>query len=424
MELKRIRKKTFGLHLFIATTLLVFYQGTYISTMSRLKLDFNERFYLSPKGNVQHQAGTTKNINKVIQKKRKDAIFAYCKAARVRQISANKSVQLIYSNQFNLSYFAIPKIGSTFIMQMFSVIRYGLTYAESNFSIPRNKVHSTAQKRKLYFYNRTLEETVTIIPVRNPYSRLFSVFVDKVLLPNSIPFRLEILAQKQLRTLRDLTNLTQPGRIYSSGLSVSFQDFLDYALNPSIDKKLLYRHYDSCFARLKSLICNSNHYIIVKQETFETDIQYVLQFVGVDKAEPNTYYRILKSLHESRVEDSIPGLIKVTFFFAEKYAELWTGPIVAELLWQSFQIQGYVSKHLPFPKRYFNNKFIYMNANITSGIFLREMKKGKLSRIQSMKQRKKAMITAYRGLPKTVLRKIQTTYDCDFEAFGYDRKLI
>ncbi|XP_045187550.2 uncharacterized protein LOC123545274 [Mercenaria mercenaria] len=421
---KHIRRKTVFLFLFITVFLLVYIKGANFLAISKLGIDVKKWFLLSQINDSRHQLQTFKMINIEIQKKRKDDIYAYCKATRVPKTSANSTVPLIYNNNYSLCYFDMPKIGSTFIKQMFSVLKHGVEYAKNNFSISRNKVHSGVQTRERFHYNDTLEKTLTIVPVRNPYSRLFSAFIDKVYLLSSVDLRLKIIANKYQYSLSDLKDLAQPGYNYTSELSVTFQDFLDYALSPRAEKNILYDHYSRCFTRLQLLICNSNRYIVVKQESFETDIQHVLQSVGIDTAQPKIYNRIIKSLHESRVEDNIPGIVKVTFHFAGRHAELWNGPIVAERLWHSFQIQGYVSKNTPFPKRYFNSKNTYMNSNTTLTIFLHEMQKGKLSRSESLIQRKEAMLNAYKCLPKSVIRKIQALYDCDFKAFGYDKTLM
>ncbi|XP_045205447.2 uncharacterized protein LOC123557807 [Mercenaria mercenaria] len=414
--------KTAFLLIFIILFLLSFILGRYSSTIPVSNIGTKEWFPLPQ--NKQRPTQTYKNIHDTIQKTRKEEIHAYCRATGVPKPAANDSVQLIFNNKYNISYLDIPKIGSTFIKQMFSVLEIGPSYAKDNFSIPRSIVHKKfLDQGKQFYFNSTLDKMLTIVAVRNPYSRLFATFVDKVYLPNKINLVSNITAYKQRHISRDLVNNSRANQGNSRGLSLTFQDFLNYALDPSIKNKSLFNHYGPCFPQLKYLICNSNAYSVVKQETFETDIKYALQAVGVDKAEHETYYTIIKSLHDSRIEDSIPGIIKVTFDNAKKYVKIWTGRIVATRLWHSFQIQGFISKHIPFPEKYFESESTYSNVSFVLNVFLREMKGRMLSRTETFDQRKEIMLNAYKQLSTNVIQNIQRTYNDDFKAFGYDKTL-
>ncbi|XP_053376644.1 carbohydrate sulfotransferase 11-like [Mercenaria mercenaria] len=332
---------------------------------------------------------------------------------------------MAHNSKFNVSYIAIPKIGSTFLKQMFFVLKYGPTYANQSFSTPRNIVHINfiGQRKRLYFYS-SLEETVTVVAVRNPFSRLFSAYIDKVYLPNCIRLLTDILAYKHRHNTIHAENYTPSDQNDKQGLTITFLDFLNYALDPFQKKKIFWDHYEPCFPQLKKLICNSKRYIVVKQETFEADITYVLQSLGVNRTEHETYNIITRSLYESRVEDSIPGIIKETFAHAKENAKLWTGHIVAERLWHSFQIQGLIDQQIPFPETYFNFKLAYSNVSFILDVFLKVMQGGKLSRAASLEQRKEAMLSAYKALPKHVIQNVNDMYDCDFKAFGYNTTLF
>ncbi|XP_045205450.2 uncharacterized protein LOC123557808 [Mercenaria mercenaria] len=414
-------KAIFMLH-FLIIVLLFVLLGRYSSTIPVANLDFKEWIPLPRNKHLYTQ--TYKRANNTIPTARKEQIHAYCRATGVPEPTADSSVQLIYNNKFNISYFDMPKIGSTFIKQMFSALEYGSTNAKDKFGTTRKMVHKEfLGQGKQFYFNRTLDKMVTIVAVRNPYSRLFAAFVDKVYLPNSIHFVSNILAYKQRNTASGLINHTTVSRSDPRGLSLTFQDFLNYALDPRKWNNFMFNHYEPCFPRLNHLICNSDNYIVVKQETFETDIKNALQAVGVDKAEHKTYDSIIKSLHDSRIEDSIPGIIQVTFDNAKDYAKTWTGKIVAKRLWNSFQIQGFISKHIPFPKKYFKSEKSYSNVDFISKVFLREMKGRMLSRKGTIEQRKEAMLSAYKGLTEDVIRNIQNMYRDDFEAFGYNKTL-
>lgn len=350
----------------------------------------------------------------------------YSKAKRNQTLMRNNKKTRTYSATYNLYAIAIPKIGSTFLKQMFNILNNGARTASKEFTKSRKLVHSNQVKIKEVFIKYS-NETVVIAPVRHPYSRLFAAFVDKIFLPNNQRLVRDIIwftRHNNASRKRDsfLANVLGESRYSNPSFeehNVSFQDFIEYATQFK-ETATLYGHYRPCFRVLQPMLCRTDNIIIVKQESFADDIKYILKDVRVNEKDTESYETIKKALVKARAEVSVPGIIKVVFSKFPGGHDVWNRHFIAERLWQSFQIQGYIDINSRFPYDLFPSNLNITESDVTS-VILREILKNPLTSDQRNKQRHAAITEAFKDLHEDVIKEINQMFADDFDAFQYDR---
>ncbi|XP_061174435.1 uncharacterized protein LOC133183501 [Saccostrea echinata] len=153
-------------------------------------------------------------------KKRVQHLRSTCKSADInrynfdfRQVSEN-----FYGNkEANLSYCKVPKAGSSFMTEIFLVLEKDRAQSvDEIFEISRSHVHAIGNKKlsTSALIKEKQPNSVTLIVSRNPYSRLYSAYVDKFYLFGLVKAAREISDNNGKRRL-------------SCGYNVTFQEFLD-----------------------------------------------------------------------------------------------------------------------------------------------------------------------------------------------------
>lgn len=293
------------------------------------------------------------------------------------------------------------------LKQMFVVLVQGSDKADNITSELRMNLHKRTKNLKKDISVNVLRNILVIVPCRNPYSRLFSAYVDKVFLPNEIAL------------IKDILNFEKkPG---TCGTSVSFASFLSYALRRDSSRKLV-DHYGSPYENVKNVMCKLENIILVKQESFSEDVELALQSAGVNKSEFDVISEIL---HEHRVEATIPGIVKTLYEKSKSLPrDCYPWSLVARILWQSFQIQGFLHNDIAFPDLEFkssdNTTNLYTDADYFIRIILKYIKLRLLTVTESKSQRRNALLNAYENIDKQLIVKIQQQYSMDFEMFQYD----
>ena len=190
-----------------------------------------------------------------------------------------KSITLRYE-QLNINYCKVPKIACTFMTQIFMVILDNSSDASSIFNMKRGSVH---HKSHDYLKHHIPEfyTAPTILMARNPYSRLFSAYIDKIVLPawcdSSIQIRKNLYGYDLCRSIP------------------SFKQFLEFILKTVRAKSYVDKHWAPIYTMCKP--CLTNNSMIIKHETFSEDVNNLLN----DMAVPNKARNIIvKAMTENR----------------------------------------------------------------------------------------------------------------------------
>ncbi|KAH3793301.1 hypothetical protein DPMN_146808 [Dreissena polymorpha] len=226
-----------------------------------------------------------------------------------------------HSKVYNIAYCKVPKVGSTFWTLLFTTLDNGVDFGKKLLEKKRSSIHAGRYTFSSSFTYVKSAKVPTILPTRDPYSRLYSAFIDKSYLP-----------------IRIHTNYAVLG-IQNKSLcptDVSFQDFLQLILNEAKAGKSLDQHWAPIYSICGS--CEVNAQYIVKQETFTNDIGVVLQKLNVSTEKFNF---IMHTLEGKRIQSSLPGIV-ATILERSSAAEIsrcrpWLE--VTRRIWRSFQIQ-------------------------------------------------------------------------------------
>lgn len=274
---------------------------------------------------------------------------------------------------------------------------------ESMFNLPRDEAHGEMKKHKdltMPFSDPRVQTTTSFLVSRNPYSRLFSSYIDQIFLPNK---------WKQAASMVSKRN-------NDCGNDVTFNEFLK-----SISDTILKRtHTDLHWAPIFSIClpCESNIDLLAKQETFKEDADFILDQVGVSKAIRD---EVDNAIGENIIENSLQTLVHT---YVTKGHSVKSGCItekeLAERLWTAFQIQGYIHNQIKFPENKFKTvSKSEMEPTLLSAV-LNAVNSRKLSSEEREAQRHAWKVHFWKQVSPETLNRVQDAYYEDFYIFGYD----
>ncbi|XP_071104234.1 carbohydrate sulfotransferase 9-like [Haliotis cracherodii] len=353
----------FSLFLILGVLLLVTQLCTIDNTLSKIKLDSNEQ-----------------RISRIGKSCRKPT-------------EANMDL-IFYSKADNLCYCGTAKAGCTFWKQVIRFLNHDTgdqTY-QHPLDIPRDIVHwgmkHTTQtdfyKLKQYFSNYE-----RFMFVRNPFTRLWSAYIDKVFLPDhwGHPF------------VSGLTSSKCP-------LNATFEDFVKRVLVTPVG------NMDSHWVPMSYSCdpCTFQPTFLGKMETFAADVRHLLSRHNLSW--------IVDSHASKHNEDEMKMLIRYNYnlFVHEKIRECITTRGMAIRLWKVFQLNGHLSndENLRLPK----------HGTITEKEFealaVDASKRQNMSPAALKEQKKLHLKQAYESLSLTTITAIREKYASDFDMFGYD----
>ena len=309
-----------------------------------------------------------------------------------------------YSFKYNLSYCKVPKVGSSFWTQAFIVLRRGWAEGEKVFELARASIHKL-NAGSLEGLTENILKSRSVVVARDPYSRLFSAYIDKMFLP-----LLYVVAEQAVRHQRGLAKdeLTCPE-------SITFQEFLNHIIQKVLaEGKRVNDHWAPIFSLCNP--CEINVLSLVKQESFSTDVEYTLREIGLAEEE---YTVIHDALHDRRIESTITGIVQTVLTLTSTGRRCMNSVMIAERIWRSFQIQGYLRDDLPFPSDVIDSENKANSTMFLSEVILRTIKENPLTPDESIRQRRRALETAYEIISEKTIMHIQDIYKQDFELFGY-----
>lgn len=350
-----------------------------------------------------------------------------------------------YSKSHKFAYCKVPKSGSTFWMNVFMILNKGENYSKQISRMSRLEIHV----RSNYFKTdpaRILHNNIpTVVVSRNPYSRLFSAYVDKVYIPlfwhlfkdveNVTVFPLlyekeiEVLKQSKMPLSSRLAKYRE--RFRDRGLlikksvkekvvsvcanNVTFEAFLRFIISEIRSGRQLESHW----APISHLChpCKFNTYKIVKQESFSADVEHTLQSFGVDISK---FEWLKNSLNEHRTENSVPGIVAVikSKFKRREVNSCITQSEMSRRMWKSFQIQGFISKDLDIPDSLLQADWNSKNSNVTK-IVLDAISQKPMTSSERKIQRGFFLKEAYSNISPDVISSLLDIYHLDFAMFNY-----
>ena len=317
---------------------------------------------------------------------------------RVYKGHSNKLMYI--SKAYNFSYCKVPKSGCTFWTQIFLILRNFST--ADVFGLKRFQVHQYSNYFAIPPNDPKRYTTSMILVSRDPYSRLYSAFIDKVF----------------LSLFPSLCNRIRNQDTSVCSQDVTFEEFLRYIIFRVKENKILNRHWAPIFSLCEP--CKVNQYRLVKQESFSKDVEFILKELEID---PIKYKKIVNALHDHRVEITIPGILDTVYKAHLGHTMLarcigMSG--VVRRLWTSFKIQGYIDERIDFPESQFSSEADFHNRTLLVEVILNTIKNNPLTSLESKKQRQFALVSAYKEVSDETIEGIKAIYKPDFVLFGYD----
>lgn len=316
------------------------------------------------------------------------------------------------SKKANFTVCKVAKSGSTFWATLYIILEKGLN-AKNVLQLPRYKIHKYVKSLSFKKLDKQ-KSAVNIIVARDPYSRLYSAYIDKIYLPAFPPTALAALKNAGHKEKVHFNNETGG----SCGYATSFQDFLDYVADASTSGGYINEHWSP--VSLMCHACQIEYNFVALQDTLTPDTEYVVNnLLNLSQAQKNNTSMMFHGQKGS--QKTMRGVLYALLSHQEDNHDVCPHQIThLYKLWNSLKMQGYIPKDIPFPLNHFGDHRTPSHEKVIK-LFLDTMKKFPMSKRAKMNQRREYLVDAYKQIPEKTIRKIQKVYDMDFKLFNFNK---
>ncbi|XP_063425504.1 carbohydrate sulfotransferase 11-like [Mytilus trossulus] len=241
-----------------------------------------------------------------------------------------------------------------------------------------------------------VKNTKNLMLSRNPFSRVFSFYVDKLFSPN--PFFWNDLG----------IGITKRSRgIATCGHDVAFKEFVDYIINTpsSLREYHVMPTNDICRP------CKIHYSFIGKMENFENDVFRILKEIGAE-----SYPYFSENFKKEYTSDAIHDIVQAYFAYrmeSDKCIDRHTG---IKRVWLKLQIRGFVSQTIPVPFTPKESQTLTFSQLLDTILKARDV-----SFNEDLRDQKATFFKdAYSSVPLDTMTKLQKVYKEDFLIFNYE----
>ncbi|XP_069135737.1 carbohydrate sulfotransferase 10-like [Argopecten irradians] len=317
----------------------------------------------------------------------------------------------IHVPKHNFTLCKVAKSGSTLWSILVLALENGQEM-DGGFNRRRSLIHGEIHKKLIILDSHpdTPFSTRNILVSRDPYTRLYSAFVDRCFLlrtPNDVPGFVEAVRRGDYMT-----------KVGKCGYIIHFHDFVDKVTTDGLKGGHIDPHYCPVYKMCR--VCDVNYDVVMKQETLNRDTKHILHQFNISNEMRTT---LLDTIRGSSTEKMIEGLIDELMFdngkmnWMKKHCK--SSVAFAVRIWGAFKLQGYIRPYRKFPYSKFEKLKNYDTQSIVN-IFLEEITTNPLSPTERSAQRRQSLLSAYKDMPKRIVANIQAMYKMDFLTFGYD----
>ncbi|XP_045177072.2 carbohydrate sulfotransferase 9-like [Mercenaria mercenaria] len=296
----------------------------------------------------------------------------------------------------------IYKVGTTFWRRVFMID------SEKKFSHlvnPYEISFDTEYAATKFVWNpRIKSKPYKVMFTRDPYNRLFSFYVDKLLAPN--PYFWKTVGVKIAALTRGVRGRTRKD---ICGHDITFPEFIKYVIHTLETRRDVDPHWvemeRSCYP------CEMEYDFVGKMENFQEDSIDILKKLGLTKMASF----LEKNGKEVSDIDAIGDTLNQPFAFRKQYGRCISFKEAILRSWRKLQIRGLIENDT------LNITLINDSALTLSGIIAIAKELRKSSTAPGRKQIKNAMYKAiWSNVSLSDLYKLQELYAKDFNLFGYD----
>ena len=337
----------------------------------------------------------------------------------------NASQQIQYDND-RLKYFLIDdkhkilycyvaKVGCS-TMKRIMLILSNANYTKDPLAIDSLFIHRIVQKS---FINMSKEEIAyrlenyhKVMVVRNPIQRLWSAYLDKVYLVQFVN-----IVKRIVESYRE--NPTERERACAN--DATFSEFLKFtADNPEFNEHWM-PYNQVCQP------CAIKYNAVFKLESFDKDLEYFLRKTNTSnevdlsnlKNQTSTKSDVVEKVIKRSMGRDLYTLRQRTYKEDGKPKECINSSVLANRVWKSFILRGYVPPDTPYPsvlqngKRVYPYTFLLMFQNMVQGIPIPGTNKTIQSAHDVIKE-------GFKGLSEKYIRLWLENYRNDFKWFDYE----
>lgn len=250
-------------------------------------------------------------------------------------------------------------------------------------------------------------QSSSVMFVRDPYARLFSVWLDKYYSPNTVVWK-------------HLSNFAKSQRSYLKGRppdnacvhDVSFAEFVNFTLNDISSVPCVDGHFSASYKHC--MPCNLTYNFIGKYETLQEDTQFLLNHFNLsskidisDFKSDATFDAIRDAVNWVYAQELPIRECGITF-----YCALFK-------VWRRLQSRGIIATNVDFPYRTraeannaSRNDF-YEQLTLAN----RNSNEGELN-----KSREESIAQAFHSLPSELRTQFIDIFKADFQLFGYTQQ--
>ena len=307
-----------------------------------------------------------------------------------------------------LIYCSIEKTGSTFWKRILHVIGgWGNTTNPMDIltadADTKNGGFKTMKNHSMTEVKRVVGNSTNIMFVRDPFTRLFSGWLDKFYSTN--PYYWNLLGREIIKQQRK--NATAVSK--TCGHDVTFSEFLIYVVKVLNSSACLDMHFQP--SQKHCLPCTFNYDYVGKYETLREDTLFLKDHLNLKI----TFSDFEKDSHYDAIRDAAlwvyqqkPGIVKCMPFGCGLFR-----------VWKRLQSRGFLSKKAEFPFRS-NQHADNTSEEEFQRILLKEYSETDMT--ETKNNRHEALAEAYQSLRLVDLNRMITAFHLDFQLFEYETK--
>ncbi|XP_064610875.1 carbohydrate sulfotransferase 11-like [Liolophura sinensis] len=340
--------------------------------------------------------------------RRKSHIENVCSSKKALiHVHTDSRSKLLINRRRKISMCYVAKAGCTFWKRIFLKLQENQPERPDQFwfSVHKKFVHnSVIDNLQAMTFDQSfqfLKSSKKILFVRNPFSRLFSAYLDKFVLSDGWNPIGTIL----IRKLRP-----NPGPVsLKCGHDITFNEFLKFVWTFRNSSSEGFAEHWLPASKLCNP-CSIDFDYVGKQETFGADLDFVL-----------TQLKLRDELSVNVTKDSV-----ALTSMAQSTSLMWTNLLNSDIqcqtavdklsrLWNAFVAQGFLPSGVILPWR--NHKTVSMSEFLS--FVQRTYKKQNLTEKTFIHRRRDALLAAYNSIPAQTLDNIRYMFSMDFALFDY-----
>ncbi|XP_069142358.1 carbohydrate sulfotransferase 8-like [Argopecten irradians] len=315
---------------------------------------------------------------------------------------AKVAKRLVIDRRRHLVYCPVQKVGSTFLRSLLRNVNKKGKDKLDNRKMREKHKNST----DVTDFHYILTSSFKMMFTRDPYTRLFSGYIDKLFTVNTMYWH--IIGTYIKNTLLQSDNATRT----HCGHGITFPQFIKYVITSQKSGVHTDGHFTPIYEHCRP--CQISYDFIGKMETFSNDTLTLLNAWNKRYGANITYGDFEVETASVRIRGQIGRLYSMRKGF-EKCVSFYSA---MQRIWKDLQIRGFLTKmvELPFSRAEAENISVEeMQDAVTKAVA-----ESSIDRTELHRQQLEAMTLAYSNVPMRDLLELREIVRPDCELFGYD----